>query len=373
MSNTELDKKPDTNFYPLTLANVQAETDTAVRISFAVPDQLQDTFRFVQGQFLTLRAVIDGVEMRRSYSICSGVNDGHLRVAIKRVKDGVFSNYANDNFKAGDSVEVMPPQGSFGTALNKNQKKNYMCLAVGSGITPMLSIIKSVLAIEPESRVTLIYGNQRSNTVMFKEELSFVKNYYLERFQWINIMSQEDQGSDLLKGRIDNKKGYLLQKHKLIDIHNTDDAFICGPESMMSEVSHGFRLEGLKDTQIHYELFASSSEDSEARLAKAHQRVQDYGEEKTSKVTVKADGRAIEFNLAAVGENILDAGMANGMELPYSCKAGVCSTCKCKLVEGQVDMDIAHGLEPHEIEAGYILSCQAHPISDVVVVDFDQR
>jgi ring-1,2-phenylacetyl-CoA epoxidase subunit PaaE len=208
---------------------------------------------------------------------------------------------------------------------------------------------------------------------MFKEELSFLKNRYLDRLHWVNIMSKEDQGADLLSGRIDNKKGYMLQKQKLIDINNTDDAFICGPESMMSEVSRGFRIEGLKEEQIHYELFASSSEDSEARLKKAQQRVHEYGEEKTSAVTVKADGRAIEFDLATVGENILDAGMRNGMELPYSCKAGVCSTCKAKLVEGQVDMDISHGLEQEEIDAGYVLCCQAHPITDKVVVDFDQR
>lgn len=363
----------DTHFYPLTIADVQPETDTAVCVTFKVPEAHQQKFSFVQGQFLTLKATVDGEEVRRSYSICSGVNDGHLRVGIKRVNEGLFSNFANDNFEVGDVVEVMPPQGNFGTALNVDNQKNYMCLAVGSGITPMLSIIKSVLSTEPKSQVTLIYGNRRSNSVMFKEELSFIKNRYLSRFQWINIMSQEDQGSELLNGRVDNKKGYMLQKHKLIDINNTDEAFICGPESMMSEVSHGFRLEGLKDSQIHYELFASSSEDSQARLEKAQQRVQEYGEEKTSKVTVKADGRAIQFNLAAVGENILDAGMNNGLELPYSCKAGVCSTCKCKLVEGQVDMDIAHGLEPHEVEAGFILSCQAHPISDEVVVDFDQR
>ncbi|NIB40907.1 phenylacetate-CoA oxygenase/reductase subunit PaaK [Pseudomaricurvus alkylphenolicus] len=364
---------PETKFHKLTIADVQPETDSAVCISFAVPEALEQTFAFKQGQYLTLRATIDGEEVRRSYSICSGVNDGHLRVGIKRVKDGVFSNYANDNFKAGTEVEVMPPQGKFYTELDPANAKRYMCLAVGSGITPILSIIKSVLSIEPDSQVTLIYGNTRSNTVMFKEELSFLKNRYLDRLHWVNIMSKEDQGADLLSGRIDNKKGYMLQKQKLIDINNTDDAFICGPESMMSEVSRGFRIEGLKEEQIHYELFASSSEDSEARLKKAQQRVHEYGEEKTSAVTVKADGRAIEFDLATVGENILDAGMRNGMELPYSCKAGVCSTCKAKLVEGQVDMDISHGLEQEEIDAGYVLCCQAHPITDKVVVDFDQR
>ncbi len=363
----------DTNFYPLTIADVQPETDTAVRITFEVPETLQDKFTFEPGQFLTLRERIGGQEYRRSYSICSGVNDPYLRIGIKRVEGGVFSNHANDNFKLGDVVEVMAPQGNFGTPLKSDNQKRYMCLAVGSGITPMLSIIKSILAVESESQVILIYGNRRTNTMMFKEELSFIKNAYMDRFQCIHIMSQEDQGSDVLNGRIDNKKGFLLQKHKLIDIRNTDDVFICGPESMMLEVSRGFRMEGLEEARIHYELFASSSNDSQARLKKAQQRVHEYGENKTSKVTVKADGRAIQFDLATVGESILDMGMHNGLELPYSCKAGVCSTCKCKLVEGQVDMDVAHGLEPNEIEAGFILSCQSHPISDEVVVDFDQR
>ncbi len=363
----------DTNFYTLKIADVQPETDTAICVTFDVPEALKEKFTFIQGQFLTIKAMIDGEDVRRSYSICSGINDGHMRVGIKRVKNGKFSNYANDNFKIGSEIEVMPPQGSFHTELKADNAKNYMCIAVGSGITPMISIIKSALDVEPDSRVTLIYGNRRSNSVMFKEELNFVKNRYMDRFQWINIMDFEDQGADLLNGRIDNKKGYALQKSGLIDIKKTDDAFICGPESMMSEISRGFRMEGLSDDQIHYELFANSSADSQAILDKAQKRIEEFGEEKLSKVTVVADGRSIMFELATVGSNILDAGMDNGMELPYACKAGVCSTCKCKLVEGEVDMDITHGLEKHEIEAGYILSCQAHPISDKVVVDFDQR
>ncbi|MCV6612042.1 MAG: phenylacetate-CoA oxygenase/reductase subunit PaaK [Amphritea sp.] len=363
----------DTNFYTLKIADVQPETDTAIAVTFAVPAELQDKFNFIQGQFLTLRAEIDGEDVRRSYSICSGVNDGHLRVGIKRVMNGKFSNYANDNFKPGMSIEVMPPQGSFYTEVKADQKKNYMCIAAGSGITPMISIMKTVLSTEPESKVTLIYGNRRSNSVMFKDELNFVKNRYMNRFQWINVMDYEDQGADLLNGRIDNAKGYALQKAGLINIKAVDEAFICGPEAMMSEVSRGFRMEGLTDDQIHYELFANSSEDSKERLEKAAKRKEEFGEDKMSKVTVRADGRAVMFDLATVGENILDAGMHNGLDLPYSCKAGVCSTCKCKLVEGEVDMDISHGLEKHEIEAGYILSCQAHPLTDTVVVDFDER
>ncbi|MGI9284833.1 MAG: 1,2-phenylacetyl-CoA epoxidase subunit PaaE [Pseudomonadales bacterium] len=363
----------DTNFYNLRIANVQPETDTAACITFAVPDELQEKFKFTQGQFLTLKSDIDGEDVRRSYSICSGVNDGHMRVGIKRVKNGVFSNYANDKFKVGDTVEVMPPQGSFFTQVDPNHAKSYMCLAVGSGITPILSIIKTILSEEPNSQVTLLFGNRRSNAVMFRDELSFVKNRYMDRFQWINIMNYEDQGADLLNGIIDNKKGYELAKAGLIDIKGTDEAFICGPEAMMSEVSRGFRIEGLTDSQIHYELFANSSEDSQKILQKAQQRIEEFGEEKTSKVTVVADGRSIMFDLATVGQNILDAGIHNGMELPYSCKAGVCSTCKCKLVKGQVDMDITHGLEEHEIEQGFVLSCQAHPLTDEVVVDFDRR
>lgn len=363
----------DTNFYSLKIANIQAETEQAVCISFAVPEELKETFTFKAGQFLTLQTKIDGKLVRRAYSICSGVNEEYLSVGIKRVKNGLFSNYANDHLKIGNTLNVMPPQGDFTPQLNVDNKKNYMCLAVGSGITPILSIIKSILASEPDSQVNLVYGNKRSNTVMFKEQLSFLKNRYMARFNWINIMSQEDQGSDVLKGRINNAKGFMLHKQKLINIHKTDDVFICGPESVISEVSRGFRHEGLASEQIHYELFAASAADASAILEKAQMRIHEYGEDKVSKVTVISDDRSLDFELATVGANILDAGMENGMELPYSCKAGVCSTCKCKVIKGQVDMDISHGLEQNEIDDGFVLSCQAHPVSDEVIVSFDER
>jgi len=362
----------DSQFYPLRIKALRPETETAVCVSFDVPDELADAFRFTQGQFLTLKADIDGEDLRRSYSICCGVDDGELQVGIKRVREGKFSNHANDNFKVGDEVEVMPPQGKFFTQLDKINRKNYMCIAVGSGITPILSNIKTILAQESQSRLVLIYGNRRSNSVMFKEDLSFLKNRYMDRFQWINIMDEEDQGSDLLNGRIDNEKGSALHRSRLIDIRNTDEALICGPEAMMSEVSRGFRASGLEDSQIHYELFANSAQDSQAILEKAKKRVDTYGEEKSSRVTIIADGRSIAYDLATVGENILDASLHNGLDLPYSCKAGVCSTCKARLIKGEVDMDIAHGLEPQEIKAGYVLTCQAHPISDEVTIDFDQ-
>ena len=362
----------NTNFHNLTISAVRPETDSSISVTFEVPEELKETFTFKQGQFLTLKAQIDNEEVRRSYSICSGVHDGHMRVGIKRVNGGRFSNFANDNFKPGFEVEVMPPQGNFYTELDSSNSKNYMFIAAGSGITPILSNIKTILHEEPLSRVTLLYGNLRSNSVMFMDELGFIKNRYMSRFHWINIMDNEDQGADLLNGIIDNKKGAALYKSRLIDIKNTDEAFICGPQAMMSEVSRGFRSMGFDDSRIHYELFTSSSDDSKVALEKYTQRIADYGEQKTSDVTVISGGRAINFDLATVGENILDAGMHNGLDLPYACKAGVCSTCKARLVEGEVDMDINHALEESEVKAGYILTCQSHPISDKVIVDFDQ-
>lgn len=361
------------HFHVLTIADITPETSSAISITFKVPDTLKETFRFIQGQFITLRCTVNGEDLRRSYSICSGVDEGSLQIAIKRVEDGIFSNHANNNFRVGDQIDVMPPQGSFFTELDNTNKKNYMCIAVGSGITPILSIVKSILFSEPKSHITLLYGNRRSNAIMFKNELAKIKNRYLGRFNWINILSQEDQGSDLLNGVINNEKGAALHKSRLINIKTTDDVFICGPESMMSEVSRGFRAGGLDQSFIHYELFSSSLEDSEKILEKTQERIDNYGEDSTCRVTIIIDGRSIDFQLSKSGENILDAGIHNGIDLPHACKAGVCSTCKAKLLKGKVDMDIVHGLEQQEIDAGYILCCQAHPVSNDVKVDFDQR
>lgn len=359
------------DLHTLTVASVEPETDEAIKVSFKVPDELADVFEFRQGQYLTLESEIDGENVRRSYSICSGVNDEAMQVAIKRVEGGVFSNYANDTLKSGDTIQVMPPQGSFYTELDASAARNYLFLAAGSGITPVVSNIKTILEEEPNSRVTLLYSNQRTNTIMFRETLSFLKNKYMTRLHWVNIMSKEDQGSDVLNGRLNNRKGGELNQ-QLIDLSSFDECFICGPESMISEVSRGFRSVGVAEENIHYELFASSAEDARAVVEKHHARVKEYGG-KTSEVTVTMDGRSSMFDLTADGENILDAGMSHGLDLPYSCKGGVCSTCKAKLVEGEVDMDITHGLEAEEMEQGFILTCQAHPISDKVVVDFDQK
>jgi ring-1,2-phenylacetyl-CoA epoxidase subunit PaaE len=361
----------DMQFHTLTIAKVEPETDHAIKVSFAVPEALRDAFRYRQGQYLTLQAKVDGEEVRRSYSICSGINDPAMQIAIKRVEGGIFSNFANDSLHTGDAVAVMPPQGSFFTELDPAEARNYLFIASGSGITPVVSNIKSILEVEPLSRVTLLFGNQRTNTIMFRETLSFLKNRYMDRFHWVNILSREDQGSEVLNGRLNNRKGAELNRG-LIDLSSFDEYFICGPESMISEVSRGLRGVGVEEENIHYELFASSAEDARAVVEKHHARAREYGG-RLSQVTVVMDGRSSRFELSADGENVLDAGINQGLDLPYSCKGGVCSTCKAKLVEGQVDMDITHGLEPGEIEQGFILTCQAHPISDSVVVDFDQK
>ncbi len=361
----------EAQFSKVSIADIRPETDSAVRVSFAIPSQLDQDFVFKQGQYLTLRSMVDGEQLRRSYSICSAPADGRLEVAIKRVEGGVFSNFANDKLSAGDEIELLPPKGNFFCELSADNEKKYLLIAAGSGITPVISNIKAILQAEPRSQVTLLFGNQRSNTMMFREELSFVKNRYMARFHWVNILSKEDQGSDILNGRLNNRKGGELNR-QLIELSAFDEYFICGPESMISEVSRGLRTVGAAEEHIHYELFASSAEDAQAVIQKHHARAIEHGDKK-SQVSIVADGRASQFDLASNGENILDAGLNNGLDLPYSCKGGVCSTCKAKLVEGEVDMDITHGLEPDEIEAGFILTCQAHPISDKVLVDFDQK
>jgi len=358
-------------FYPLTVTAVEPETDQAIKLSFRVPPELAATFKYRQGQYLTLQALVNGAPLRRSYSICSGVNDEAMQVAIKRVEGGVFSNFANDSLQPGATVEVMPPQGNFYTELDPAKARNYLFISAGSGITPVVSNVKTILQEEPLSRVTLLFGNQRSNTIMFRDTLSFLKNRYMTRFHWVNILSREDQGADVLNGRLNNRKGAELNR-QLIRLGSYDEYFICGPESMISEVSRGLRGVGVAEEHIHYELFAASAEDARAVVAKHHARARDYGG-KLSQVTVIMDGRGSQFELSADGENVLDAGLNQGLDLPYSCKGGVCSTCKAKLLEGKVDMDITHGLEPGEIEQGFILTCQAHPISDRVVVDFDQK
>jgi len=356
--------------FPLRIKELVRDTDEAIVLTFDVPTELTETFAFTQGQYLTLNQLINGEQVRRSYSICSGLDDGHLRVAIKHVKGGVFSSWANQHLKAGDVMDVMPPRGSFFTSIDPGQGRNYLCICAGSGITPVLSIIKTVLGREPLSTVTLLYGNQRTATMMFRNELAFLKNAFLERFHWINIFSREPQEVDLFSGHLDNRKGGALNR-RLIRIREFDEFFLCGPEAMISEVSRGLRGEGIVEENIHFELFAASAENARQAIERHHKRAQDY-KGQVSEVSIRAGGREFAFELSTDGENILDAGLRNGVDLPFSCKGGVCATCRARLLEGEVEMDLDQALRPEEIENGYILTCQSHPISKKVVVDFDQ-
>jgi ring-1,2-phenylacetyl-CoA epoxidase subunit PaaE len=354
-------------FHSLTIKEVRPETRDAVSIAFDIPPDLADSFRFTQGQHLVMRTQLDGEEVRRSYSICTGVNDGELRVAIKRVAGGRFSAYANESLKAGQSLEVMPPSGHFFVELDAARHGNYLAVAAGSGITPILSIIKTTLEAEPHSRVTLLYGNRSSGSALFREQLEDLKNRYLQRLNLIFVFSREQQDVDLYNGRIDaDKCGQLFSRW--IDVKALDAAFICGPQAMTETVRDQLKANGMPAERIHFELFAAAGSAQKREAREAAREI----DSAVSQVTVISDGRELSFELPRNSQSVLDAGNAQGLELPYSCKAGVCSTCKCKVIEGEVEMDSNFALEDYEVAAGYVLSCQTFPISEKVVLDFDQ-
>jgi ring-1,2-phenylacetyl-CoA epoxidase subunit PaaE len=351
-------------FHPLTIAHVARETRDAVAITFDVPSSLKEAFRFVQGQHLTLRAEVDGEDLRRSYSICSAVQDDCLRIAVKKAAGGAFSTWVNEQVKAGQTIEVMPPMGHFNIPLHANNRKHYLGFAAGSGITPLLSIIKTTLLAEPQSRFTLFYGNRSSATVIFKEELSDLKDLFLSRLNLVYVMSREPQDIALLNGRIDRQKTDALLSH-WVDLEDVDAAFICGPDGMMHAVSTALQEHGFPKSKIKIELFAASIPKHEHKAP-----VTPAAGECT--VTAIIDGAARQFTLEKTKENVIDAALRQGVELPYSCKGGVCSTCRAKLVEGEVDMDVNFALEDYELARGFILCCQSYPVTDKVVVDFDQ-
>ena len=356
------------HFHPLQVAGIRKETSDCVSIAFSIPEELTDTFRYKQGQYVTLRTSINGEDIRRSYSICSSPLDNELRVAVKKVEHGVFSTYANETLKKGDTLDVMPPLGKFFTELNPSQEKKYTGFAAGSGITPLLSIIKTTLRTETKSSFTLVYGNRNRHSIIFKEELEALKNLYMDRFRVIHILSREKTDAPINFGRIDKNKCLTLCE-KTIDVKNTDAFFLCGPEEMIFSVKETLVEKGVDPKKIHFELFTTPGSKQTA-TATSHTS---SGNEVKSKVTIKLDGIAFDFDLGFESESILDAALKNGADLPYACKGGVCCTCRAKLLEGEVDMDVNYGLEPDEIEQGFILTCQAHPRTEKVVVDFDTK
>jgi ring-1,2-phenylacetyl-CoA epoxidase subunit PaaE len=353
-------------FYPLTIESVEPLTDDAIAVRFHT--DAPEAFLFKPGQYLTLKRCIDGEELIRPYSICSSPRQG-LRVAIRRLQGGAFSTHAVKTFAAGVVVEALPPQGNMTVTTDAASARGYLLIGAGSGITPLLSIARSVLEEEPASTVTLIYGNRRSSTMMFREDLCGLKNAYLQRFMWINVFSQEAQEAPLLNGRIDNRLGAALDG-RLLDIAAYDEFYLCGPEAMISGVTRGLRGLGVAESRIHFELFFASAADAEMVVARHQARAARYGD-RVCRVTVKAGGRTTEFELPSDGENILDGALNAGIDVPFACRGGVCATCKARIVAGDVEMDLNHALDDAQVSQGLVLTCQAHPVGERVLVDYD--
>ncbi|MER3470789.1 MAG: phenylacetate-CoA oxygenase/reductase subunit PaaK [Chitinophagaceae bacterium] len=357
------------HFHPLRVKKIERETEDCVSIEFDVPPQLKEQFRFVQGQNLTIKKVLKGEELRRNYSICTSPLDNKLKVAVKKVEGGAFSVYANEQLKVGDVLEVLPPTGKFYTELNAKQKKNYVAFAAGSGITPVLSIIKTTLQTEPQSSFTLVYGNRTKNNIIFKEELEALKDKYLNRFRIYHILSREKTEAEINYGRIDTNKLQLLFD-KVIHLKACDDFFLCGPEEMIFCIKGYLESWGVVANKIHFELFTVPGQ-KHSTVNTQRSTINDNSPK--ANVSVKLDGIVFDFDLSFEGESILDAALKQGADLPYACKGGVCTTCKAKLTEGEVAMDVNWGLEPDEVAKGFILTCQSHPKTARIKVDFDQR
>ncbi|TDH23059.1 phenylacetate-CoA oxygenase/reductase subunit PaaK [Segetibacter sp. 3557_3] len=353
------------HFHPLTIKEVRRETADCISLLFDVPENLKDEFSYHHGQSLTLRLNINGQEVRRSYSICSSPLDNELRIAIKKVDQGVFSSYANQSFKAGDILEVMRPSGKFHATLDRENKNSYIAFAAGSGITPIFSIIKTTLVTEPNSKFTLVYGNRNRSSIIFREQLEALKNKFVSRFRIIHILSREKMDAPINVGRINKEKCAALFE-KLLDLNQTAGFFLCGPAEMIFEVKEYLLEHGVDPNKIHFELFGTPVKQQNSPVEKSTT-------ERKSAITIKLDGTSFDFQLAFDSESILDAALRQGADLPYACKGGVCCTCRAKLVEGKVDMTLNYALEPDELEQGFILTCQSHPRTEKVVIDYDVK
>lgn len=357
------------HFHSLQVKKIQRETDDCVSISFVVPEELKDIFQFRQGQNLTIRKKINGEELRRSYSICTSPFDKELKVAVKKVSGGLFSTYANEELTAGEFLDVMPPTGEFYTELHPAQQKSYMAFAAGSGITPVLSIIKTTLLTEPKSNFTLVFGNRTKASIIFKEELEALKDKFIERFRVYHILSREKMDTPINEGRIDEAKCELLFT-KLINIKTVDEFFLCGPEQMIFCIKDLLQINGVAKEHIHFELFTVPGE---KRSTITNQQTTKETSGPKSSISIKLDGITFDFELGYNDQSILDAALELGADMPYACKGGVCTTCKAKLQEGKVRMHANWGLEQDEVDKGFILTCQSHPLTEKVVVDFDAR
>ena len=354
----------DTSFYRLRVADRRAETDTCVSVALAVPRELRDAFAYAAGQYLTLRATIDGAEVRRAYSLCSAPHEGEWRVAVKRVPGGKFSGFVHDALQVGDELDVMPPQGHFRAP--SVPVRHIVGFAAGSGITPVIGIAKQVLHEQPEALVTLFYGNRATQGIIFREALDGLKNTYLRRLRVFHVLSREHLGTELFFGRIDADKCAAFAK-TLFAPAEVDGFYFCGPLPMVEAGRDVLQALGVPKERIHYELFGApvAAHARPAAPARATRQAD------LSRVAITIDGRTVTIDVLDDGSHLLEAGLSFGLELPYACKGGVCSTCKCLVTEGEVVMDVNYALEEDEVAAGYVLSCQARAVSEVAGVNFD--
>ncbi len=353
-------------FHSIKVAELTKETKDTVSVTFDIPEHLQQSFEFIQGQYLTLRKMINGEDIRRSYSLCTSPLENKWKVAIKKIPGGTFSTYANEELKEGDEIELSEPAGSFYVDVDKETSKNYIAFAAGSGITPMLSIIKTHLLSEPNSTFKLFYLNRTVKSIIFKEEIESLKNQFFGRFQVFYFLTKEQRDIPFLNGRFDTEKLNVLTK-TFIDIEDTNDCFICGPQEMIFLIRDHLVEAGLDAENIHYELFFSGdSKKDEKHIAEVLEQKVDGTE-----VTIIDGGKEFHFVMEEDFDNILDGALAAGADLPFACKGGVCSTCKCKVVEGNVEMKINYALVESEVKQNLVLSCQAVPTTEKVVVDFD--
>ncbi|MFN8698715.1 MAG: 1,2-phenylacetyl-CoA epoxidase subunit PaaE [Flavobacteriales bacterium] len=356
-------------FHSLRVKDVRPETPDCVSVAFDVPAELADNYRFTPGQYLTLRTDINGEDIRRSYSICSGLNDGELRVAIKKVEQGAFSTWACSSLKPGMELQVMTPMGHFAAVPDKSARRRFLLVAAGSGITPVMSIARSILIGEPQSEVTLIYGNRFFSGIIFRDQLEDMKDRFLGRFRVFHVLSGEPNEIPLFHGRIDAEKmaGFCSSFVPLEDI---DEVYVCGPEPMIRAVKDYALSHGKTESQVHFELFATPGATPEHARPQVEERPRPAGA--TCSVSIIYDGQQTDFSMPLDGTPVLDGAKAHGLDIPFSCKGGMCCTCRAHLDEGEVHMKVNYALEPGEVEAGFILTCQAEPRSERVVIDFDK-
>lgn len=353
-------------FHKVKVKDVYKETSDCSVISFEIPEDMAETFHYRQGQHLTLRADINGEDVRRSYSLCSSPSDNEWRVAVKMIPEGKFSSYINNSLQPGDIMELMEPSGMFGVDVQPDKAKNYLFFAAGSGITPILSMIKTHLAMEPNATCKLFYVNKTAKSIIFKEELEQLRNKYFGRLEIYYFLTKERRDIELLNGRFDEDKMNILTK-TFIDIPDTSEVFLCGPEKMVDFVSEYLINAGLPKELIHFELFVSGLSDEDIKRVERLSKQNVEGVE----VTIVDGGKEFQFTMTKDYDNILDAALGAGADLPFACKGGVCSTCKCEVLEGAVEMKINYALDDKEVSQNLVLSCQSVPTTKKVKVNFD--